>query len=164
MEHESFLHDTNFWVLFAFIIFVAVVWFKARDKLTGFLDARSSRIKAELDEAERLKLEAQDMLADIQKKHRDALQTSQKIIDNARQTAQRLQEESEQKLDESLKRREAQLLDRIARAEQAAVEEVRNQSADIAARAAEHLLADTLGKRGGKIVDESIAEIPERLN
>lgn len=163
-EHAGLLQDTHFWVLLATLGFAALAYKKGKAPLLSMLDGRTARIKADLEEAEKLRLEAQDLLADCQKKHRDALQTSQKIIDNAKETATRLQKESEKKLEESLKRKEAQLLERISRAETAAIAELRNQAADIAVKASETLLTDALTKRGAKMVDESIAEIPARMN
>lgn len=157
-------HDTYTWVLISTIIFAVIAFKKGRAPLIGMLDARTAKIKADLEEAERLKFEAQEMLADVQKKQRDALQTSQQIIDNAKVSAERIRKETEEKLAESLKRREAQLLDRIARAEAAAIEELKHQAADIAARSAEVLLHETLAKRGAKMVDDAIADIPAKLN
>jgi F-type H+-transporting ATPase subunit b len=163
-QSAGLLADSNFWVLMATVIFAIVAYKKGRVPVLAMLDARTAKIKADLEEAERLKNEAQALLTDIQKKHADAVRTSQKIIDNARQTATRLQEEAATKLTDSLKRREEQLLDRIARAETAAVQELRHQAADIAAKSAEILLQDAMSKRGAKLVDEAIAELPGKLN
>lgn len=163
-ENAGLLADSNFWVLLSTIAFAAVVWKKGRKPITDMLDARTARIRSELEEAERLRVEAQDLLSETQKKHRDALQTAQKIIDNAQKNAQALEAETQKRLEESLKRREEQLLDRIQRAEAAAVQELRNQAADIATRAAEIMLEDTLAKRGGKLVDDAIDDLSTRLN
>ena len=164
MGHEGFLSlaDLHTWVLFATIGFVAVVWKVGRVPMAAFLDARTAKIKAALDEAERLKTEAQDLLADVQKKHRDAIQTSQKIIDSARENAVRFQKEAEQRLTDSVKRREAQLIERIKRAEAAALQELRDQAADIAAKSAEILLQEAMSKRSSRLVDEAIADISKQ--
>ncbi len=162
-EHSGLLADSNFWVLLSTIAFAAIVWKKGRQPIVEMLDARTARIRAELEEAERLREEAQDLLSETQKKHRDALQTAQKIIDNAKKNAQALEQDAQKRLEESLKRREEQLLERIQRAEAAAVQELRNQAADIATRAAEVMLEEALSKRGGKLVDEAIDDIPARL-
>lgn len=155
--------DPHFWVLLATIAFAILAYVKGRGPLLAMLDSRTERIRQSLAEAERLKNEAQELLADAQKKHRDAIQTAQKIIDNAKTTAQRLSTESQQKLEDSMNRKESQLLDRIKRAETAAVEELRHQAADLATRTATALLQDAMGKRGGKLVDEAIGEIPAKL-
>ncbi|MCE9506990.1 MAG: F0F1 ATP synthase subunit B [Alphaproteobacteria bacterium] len=163
-EHASFLADPHSWVLFSAILFAIVGWKKGKQPLLKILDGRTARIKADLEEAARLKNEAQELLADYQKKHRDAVQTAQKIIDNAQEAALLIQKDAGQKLEENITRREGLLLERIARAEAAAVQSLRHQAADIAAAAAEKLLAATMDKRGAKLVDEAIEDLPKRLN
>lgn len=164
VEHSGLLADSNFWVLLAALGFAAIVWKKGRKPILDMLDGRTERIRAELEEAERLRNEAQDLLSETQKKHRDALQTAQKILDNAQKNAAALEQDAQRKLEESLKRREEQLLDRIQRAEIAAVQELRAQAADIATRAAEIMLEEAIAKRGPKLVDEAIDELPSRLS
>jgi F-type H+-transporting ATPase subunit b len=163
-EETSFLADPHSWVLFSTIIFAIIAYVKGKQPLLSMLDARTARIKTDLAEAERLKQEAQTLLADYQKKHRDAVQIAQKIIDNAQAAAVQMQKDAEVKLSDNLKRRETMLLERIARAEAAAVQELRHQAADIAATAAEKLLAEAMSKRGTKLVNEAIEELPQRLN
>lgn len=153
------LHDTHFWVLLATIIFVIVAFAKGKEPILAMLDLRSAKIKADLQEAARLRAEAEKLLADMQKQHRDAIQTSQKIIDTAKETAARMTAEADTKGKDSLERRENQLMERIARAEAAAVQELREQAADLAAKAAEILVQESMSKRGPKLVDEAIADI-----
>ena len=162
-EEGNLLLDPHFWVLLSTLAFACLAWKYSRKPALDTLDARTAKIQAALDEAERLKTEAQDLLADMQKKHRDAIHTAQKIIDTAKETAARIQKDAEHKLADGIKRKEAQLIDRIKRAEAAAVQEIRDQAADIAAKSAEILLHDALPKRSSKLVDESIADIPRQL-
>lgn len=163
-HHAGLLSDPHVWVLFSAVLFGVLAFKKGKQPLLNMLDSRTARIKAELEEAERLKAEAQALLADCQKKNRDAVQTAQKIVDNAREAAELIQKEAEKKLSENLARREALLLERIARAESDAVNELRNQAADLASVAAERLLAEAMGKRGSKLIDEAIEELPQRVN
>jgi F-type H+-transporting ATPase subunit b len=158
------LHDTHFWVLVSTVVFLVIGVRKGKAPILAALDARTTRIKADLNEAARLRSEAHDLLAESQRKHRDALQTAQKILDAAKDSADRLHRDTEKKLAETLVRRESQLLDRIARAESAAVQELRTEAADLAARAAERLLNDNLAKTGGKLVDDAIRDLPGRLS
>jgi F-type H+-transporting ATPase subunit b len=157
------LQDPTFWVAVATVGFAIVAFKYGRKPVLALLDARTAKIKAGLEEAELLKTQAQELLADAQKKHRDAIQTSQKIIDSAKESAARIQSDAEQKLSDSLKRKESQLLERIKRAEAAAVTELRHQAADIAAKSAEIVLLETLSKRSAKLVDEAIDELPGKL-
>ncbi|MBI3440453.1 MAG: F0F1 ATP synthase subunit B [Proteobacteria bacterium] len=163
-EHTGLLADPHTWVLFSALLFAVVAFKKGKQPFLNMLDSRTARIKSELEEAERLKAEAQDLLADCQKKHRDAVQTVQKIIDNAHEAATLIQKEAAQKLEENLARRETLLLERIHRAEATAVRELHEQAADLAASAAEKLLAEAMGKQGAKLVEEAIEELPKQLN
>lgn len=162
-HHESLLQDPHFWVLLAALCFFGVLVKYGRKPFLALLDGRTVKIQKDLEEAERLRNEAQELLAESQRKHRDAIQTSQKIIDTAKETAVRIQKDAEQKLTDSLKRKEEQLVERIRRAEASAIEELRHQAADLAAKSAELLLNEAMGKRGAKLVDEAIGEIPGRL-
>jgi len=157
-------HDPHFWVLLATIVFVAVAYKKGRAPLLKLLDDRTRRIGAELEEARNLRAQAQELLNDAQRKHRDAIQTSQTILDNAKEGAALLAKEAEQKLAENMARRETQLLSRITRAEQAAVQELRTQAADLASRAAEKLLQENPQKFGGKLVEDAINDLSGILN
>ena len=163
-EHAGLLQDAHFWVLLATILFVAIAYKKGKAPLLNMLDGRTKRIQTELEEAARLRAEAEALLAETQRKHRDAVQESQVIIDTAKETAARVQKEAQERLSETLKRREVQLLDRISRAEAQAVQELRTQAAEIASKAAETLLKEALAKGDGKLVDEAIRELPGRLN
>lgn len=156
--------STEGWVVISTLIAAAIVVVKGKGPVLAMLDARADKIRRTVEEAEQLKAEAEALLADSQKKHRDALQTAQKIVDHAKETAARLQQEAEEKLEQSLQRREAQLLDRITRAQDAAVQSIRNQAVDLATGAARQILEEAMAKRGPKLVDEAIADIPARLN
>lgn len=162
MEHHGLLGDTHFWVLLSTLGFAVVAYIKGRAPLLSILDARTARIKSELDEAERLRSEAQALLADTQRQHREALQTSQRIIENAQEAAERIQADSAKKMDEAQKRREAHLIERISRAEAAAISQLRRQAADLAAKAAEQLLRDAMGKNGAALINETINDIPAK--
>jgi len=162
-EHAGLLSDPHTWILFSAILFGIIVWKKGKQPVLKILDERTARIKTELEEAVRLRCEAQELLADYQQKHRNAVQTAQEIINSAKETADLIRQETEQELTESLKRREDLLLERIANAETAAVHELRHQAADIAATAAEKLLTEIMSERGSKLVDDAIEELPQRL-
>ncbi|MCW5771020.1 MAG: F0F1 ATP synthase subunit B [Rhodospirillaceae bacterium] len=158
------IHGPTFWVAVAFVIFVAFMVWKARKALVGGLDARAVRIKAEIDEAQRLREEAQALLADYQKKQRDALNEAQAMLRQAEEEGQRLKAKAEAQLDAALKRREQQALDRIAQAEQHALAEVRNLAADLAVAATEKLLTEKLGTAQAEgMVSDAIADLPRRL-
>lgn len=160
------LSSPEFWVLVSFALFLALlVYYKIPDKIAKALDDRADRIKAELEEARRLREEAQSILADYQQKRRDAEKEAEEIIAMARREAQFYAEESRKALNESLQRRVKLAEEKIARAEEQAVQDIRSRSADVAVSAAESIIARELkGKSAGDLVTKGIKELGIKLN
>lgn len=158
--------DPTFWVLVAFIGFIAVlVYFKVPGMVTKALDGRAEKIKADLDEADALLKEAQDLLASYQKKQREAADEAQNIKTRAKEEAERLLENGRARLEDSLKRREKMAMDRIAQAEASALDEIRARTVDIALDATQALLTGKLSDaKADAMLDSAIKELPDRLN
>ncbi len=159
------LMTPEFWVALAFVIFVALVWKKAGQAIIGLLDSRAERIRQELDEAQRLREDAQSTLANYQRRQRDAIKEAEAIVAHAREEAERLRRQAETDLEAALKRRETQAMDRIAQAEAQALAEVRNLTIDIAMDASRKVLAQTIqADRQDALVDDAIRELPRHLH
>jgi F-type H+-transporting ATPase subunit b len=159
------LHDPHFWVEIGLAIFVIFAGPKVWRGLTGFLDQRSIKIKADLDEAQKLKDEAQALLAEYQRKQRDALREAEDIIASAKAQAQREIKEAKANLDASLSRRETAALEKIAQAEAHALAEVRREAVDVASAATIRLLGGVLDdSKANGLIDQSIAELNRKLH
>ena len=155
----------EFWVAVAFFIFVFFAFRPGAKALTAMLDDRADKIRQELEEAQRLREDAQSTLASYQRRQRDALKEAEDIIAHAREEAERLRLHAAADLDASMKRREAQAMDKIALAEASALQEVRNLTVDLAVAASSRVLAQRLDeKQGGKLIDAAIADLPGRLH
>ena len=154
------------WVLVSFILFVALlVYYKIPNKVAKALDNRAGKIHAELEEARRLREEAQTILADYQRKQRDAEKEAEDIIALARREARFYAEESHKALNEFLQRRVKLAEQKIARAEEQAVQDIRSKSVDVAIAAAEMLIARELkGRSAEDLVDKSIRDVAAKLN
>lgn len=154
--------------LYVAIAFFIVVGFAARPVGRGIiaaLDMRREKIKGRLDEAHRLREDAQEMLAVYQRKQRDAMKDAEDIMAHARAEAQRMAEQAARDLEDSVKRREQQALDRIAQAEAEALKEVRNLAVDIAMAASRKLIAESINaKQASALVDQAIKELPGKLH
>jgi F-type H+-transporting ATPase subunit b len=160
-----FYTDAAFWVGIAFIMVVALALKPVVRALGAGLDARSAKIKARIDEAARLREEAQETLARYQRKQRDAMKEAEEIIAHAKSEAERLAKQSAKDLDASLKRREQQAIERIAQAEAQAVKEVKNLAVDVAIAAARQVLADSItAGQAAALVDSAIQELPRKLH
>ena len=159
------LHDPEFWVLVSFVIVLAGLFRKAGPLITKFLDDRATKIKAELEEAHKLRDDAQRMLAEYQRKQRDALKEAEEIVARARVEAERAGEQAARDLDAALERRKRLALEKIALAESKATAEVRNTAVDVAIAAVREILAKALdAPRKSKLIDEAITELPQRLH
>jgi F-type H+-transporting ATPase subunit b len=156
----------EFWVAVAFVAFLLILaYYKVPALIAKALDDRADAIRKELDEARRLREEAQSLLADYQKKHRNAGQEAEAIVEQARREAEAFSAETRKALAETVERRRRQAEDKIARAEAQAVEDVRAAAVDMAIAAAEKILREkAAGPGGAALIDESIRTIKSRLN
>lgn len=161
----GFLAEPTNWVLISFVIFAVLFVKFGLSSVLGKLDGRIDAIRNELAEAEKLRLEAQDLLASYQKKHRDAMQEAEEIVSRAKAQAEIMQAKAQEDLREVMARREKQLEDRLARIEAAAEAELRKQTAELAVKASEELIRKSLdAKAQSSLVEKSIAGLPNSLN
>lgn len=163
------LQNATFWVAVAFFIFVGFAFKPGRKAILAMLDDRADKIRAELEEAQRLREDAQKTLAEAQRRQRDALKEADDIVAHAREEAERLRKQAAADLEAAMKRRESQAMDKIAQAEAQAVAEVRNLTVDVALQAGRQLLVDTLNTKQGtkiaeKLIESSITELPKHLH
>jgi F-type H+-transporting ATPase subunit b len=156
----------EFWVAVAFVIFLGIlIYVGAHRTILNALDQRSAKIKAELDEARRLKEEAQALLAEYKRKQGEAEQEAAGIIAGARAEAERLAAEAKAKTEEFLARRTKLAETKIAQAEAQAVADVRNAAAEAAVTAAEKILKETVkGTVADDLLGKGIAELKGKLN
>jgi len=160
------LSAPEFWVAVSFFGFIAmIIYFKVPGQLTKALDKRADDIRLELDEARRLREEAQAMLADYERKQRDADKEVESIIQLAKQEAETLAAETRENLKDSLERRAKLAVDKIARAEEQALGEVRATAATLAIAAAQQIIAKKMTPAASKkLVDQSIKDLKAKLN
>lgn len=158
--------DPTFWTLVAFVAFFALIfWLKVPGKLTAQLDERASRIKQELDEAEKLHQEAQHLFAEYQRKQRNALKEAEEIIAAAQAEAKALVKQAEAETAAALERRRKQAEDKIAQAEKQALQEVRDTAVEVAIAAAGQVLADNLqGAAATAQIDRAIGDVKAKLH
>jgi len=161
----EFLSDPTFWVLIAFVVFVAAFARPIAKPITAGLDKRADKIRADLEEAETLREEAQDLLATYQRKQRDAIKEAEAIVEHAGEEAERLVQQSRERLETVVARRQKLALERIAQAEAAAVEVVHARAVDVALDATRGYLAESLkGKQADTLIEAAIKELPKKLH
>lgn len=158
------LHSSTFWLAVSMAIFIAIAGKPIAVGVRGILDSRREKIRTEIEEAERLRAEAQELLAESQRAHQNAVQTAEDIIADARADADAIRAEAATKLKQTLALREQQALAKIAEAEANATREARELATQLALAASREVLRQRLtGPAADALVDQAIAELPQKL-
>jgi F-type H+-transporting ATPase subunit b len=136
--------DPSFWVTVSFIIFILLAARPVSRKIATALDARSEQIRRELDEAVRLREEAQAILASYQKKQRESMAEAERILQQTREDAQAMAEKAEADLKSSIEKRKKLAMEKIEQAEKQAMQAVQSHVVDIAVSAARAVISEQM--------------------
>jgi F-type H+-transporting ATPase subunit b len=166
-HHETWLGlDTYGWVGVAFLIFAAILgYLKVHRMIIGALDDRASRVRSELAEAERLRKDAEGLLAEYKSKQAQAERDAAAIMATARAEADNIVQGARRQADQLIERRTRMAEDRIAAAERAAEAELRSQAAIVAVEAARRIILSDSDPAGrSSLTDRAISELDRRLH
>jgi F-type H+-transporting ATPase subunit b len=158
--------EPEFWVAVSFVILMGVfVYVGVPKTVLKALDHRAERIKAELDDAKRLKDEAAKVLADYKARGAKAEAEAQEIIAGAKAEAERIAAEAKAKMEDFVARRTKAAEGKIALAEAQALADVRAAAADAAVAAASTILSQTVkGQVADDLLTKGIADVRQKLN
>jgi F-type H+-transporting ATPase subunit b len=159
-------YEAEFWVAIAFVILMGVfAYFGVHRTLLKALDHRSERIKAELDDARRLKEEAAKLVAEYRGRRATAEREAVDIIASAKAEAERIAAEAKVKMEDFVVRRTKSAESKIALAEAQALADVRAAAAEAAVTAAARILSQSVkGEVADDLLSRSIAEVREKMN
>jgi F-type H+-transporting ATPase subunit b len=154
------------WVAIAFVVFLCVLaYVGAHKKITEALDHRKARIATELEEASRLRAEAQALLADYQRRQQEAEREAASILTEAKAEAERIAAEARVRMEDFIARRTKMAETKISQAEAQALADVRIAAAESAVAAAEQILAQgAKGQVADKLIAQGIADLRTKLN
>lgn len=153
------------WATISLFIFLGVmVYFGVPKMITKMLDDKIIKIGEDLDEAKRLREEAQALLAEYERKRKDAESEAADIITAAEEEAVRIAEEANIALTDLITRRTKAVEEKISQAEAQAIGEVRARSADVAIAAAEAILTAQMSTKGDALVAQAIKDVTAKLN
>ncbi|QOZ37024.1 ATP F0F1 synthase subunit B [Bradyrhizobium sp. CCBAU 53421] len=159
-------YEPETWVAIAFVILLVVFGYLGvhRTLLTA-LDHRAERIKAELEDARRLKDEANKLLGEYKARRASAEREAADIISGAKAEAERIAAEAKIKMEDFVTRRTKTAESKIAQAEAQAVADVRAAAANAAVTAASTILSQSVkGSVADDLVGKGIAEVRSKLN
>lgn len=161
----TLLENEYNWLILSFLIFCFILVKFGKKAFMNILDGRIADIKQELEVSENLRVEAQELLAQYQRKQRDAEKEAEQIIAKAEQNVLQIRKKAEDDLAETLKRREQQLKERLKQMEEAAVQDIREHAANLAVEATAQIIIDKLGqKESDKLLDSSIKQAAQNLH
>src|SRR5262245_60072500 len=154
------------WVFLGLLVFLAVlIYMKVPGMAVAALDKRAAKIRADLEEAARLRAEAQALLKEYERKRGEAEKEAAAIVEQAKREATALGEEARARIEDYVKRRTKAVEARIAQAETQAVAEVRSRAIDVAAAAAGRILAEEAkGNKGDALIERAIETVRKSLN
>jgi F-type H+-transporting ATPase subunit b len=160
------MQETENWVAIAFLMFLGLLaYLGVHRKVAGSLDQRQARIKSELDEARRLKEEAQALLAEFERKGREAESEAAAMIAGAKADAERVAAEAKTKMEDFVARRTKMAEAKITQAEAQALADVRAAAADAAVAAAEKILSATAkGQVADDLLKQGIEDVRTKFN
>lgn len=159
------LSNPELWVGVGLLLFIGIlVWAKVPAMIAGVLDGKSAKIQADLDEAARIRAEAEELLASLKAQREDAERQATEMLKAAEADAARMAVEAKAKLEEQIARRAALAERKIASAEAEAAADVKAVAADLAAQAAEQILAARIATaKTDPLVDQAISGLAARL-
>ena len=162
---SSITEDANFWILIAFVTFTGVFGRKAWAAIKNVLDTRAKKIQAELEEAKRLREEAQSVLTEYERKRREAEDEARQMVEHAKVEAERHANDARKALEDTMRRREEAAMQRISQAEADALREVRETAAALAVQATMRLIRENLDDaRADQMIERSIRELGEKMH
>jgi len=158
--------DPVFWVMIAFIGFVALlIYYRVPGIVGKALDDRATAIRADLDEARRLRDEAHALLADYQRRSREAEDETKTILEQAKREGEALAAETRKNLQESVERRTKLAEEKIERAEAQALSDVRTAAVESAIAVAEKILKSRVaGATADTLIENGIRDLDGKLN
>lgn len=160
------IYDTTFLTAVALVLFLGILYYAGVHKtLGGMLDARAQRIRDELDEARRLREEAQALFAEFERRNRDVAAQAEDIVTHARKAAETAAEKAKADLANAIERKLRAADEQIAMAEASAVREVRDRAVEVAVAAAADVIRSRMTEaQSAALIDSAIETTGNRLN
>ena len=158
--------DPATWAAISFVGFIAILlWKKVPAAINQSLDERAGSIESELEEARKLRIEAQDILADYQAKQKNADKDVSAIVEQAQREAELLAAETRGNMKDMLARRLQAAEDRIVQGERQAAGEIRSIAADLSVAAAEKIMgAGVAGNVNDALFSDTLSDLKTKFN
>ena len=156
----EFLQDTNSWVLISFLIFAILAYVKGKGVITAILDEKIEQIEKDIKAAETMRVEAQELLAQYQRKNREAEKQAIEIVETAKDRVAEMKKEAQKRIKDDMKRREEQLEDRLALMEEKAMADIQQHASNLTLAATREIIANAMSqKENDRLNSEVLKEL-----
>ena len=156
---SSLLHSADTWITLAFVVFIFLALRYIKPAITASLDDRSAKIREQLEQAARLRAEAETLLSTYRQQQEQLQKEAELILENAKKEAASMRTQAEEDLKASLARRAQQAEEKVARAEAEAVAKIRSQIVDLALEKATTALKNNSETTDTTAIQKAIASI-----
>ena len=155
---DAFLQDTNSWVLLSFIIFAAIAYFKGKGIIASLLDSKIDGIRKDIEAAEAMRVEAQELLAQYQRKNREAEKQALEIVEDAKKRVVEMKKEAEANIKEDMKRREVQLEQRLSMMEERAIADIQEHASRLTLAATKEIISSAMSQKENDRLNKEVLE------
>ena len=140
--------DATFWVAVSFFIFLGIlIYLQIPQKINSSLIDQINKIKRELDEAEKLKVESKNLLSDYENKIDKSTRETKKIIHQAKNDCEKIILEKTKKFHQIMENRKKSTEQKIIQMKENALKDIKNISIKISMEAVEHLINNSIDKK-----------------
>ena len=154
----DFLQDAQSWVFLSFILFAFLAYTKGKGVVAALLDKKIDVIRKEIEAAENMRVEAQELLAQYQRKNREAEKQAAEIIDAAKQRVTEIKKEAQKQLQEDMKRREEQLAQRIVLMEEKALADIQEHAAMLTLAATKEIIHGAMSQKENERLNKDVLQ------
>ena len=139
--------DATFWVAVSFFIFIGgLIYLKVPQKINDSLSKQINDMKKELDEAEKLKVEAKNLLSEYENKIDKSKKETQKIINFAIKDSEKNILDKTEKFHLLMEDRKKSAEQKIAQMKESALNDIKIDSIKIGIKAVEHIISNSVDK------------------
>ncbi len=156
-------HEPRVWTAIAFVLFFVIFGRKIWGIIAAKLDERANEVRKNLDEATRLRREAEQMLEDSKRDHKRAQEEAQQLIAKSNEAAEQMRAQAERDAAEIVSHHEKMARERIEAAEKIALRDIRRQAAALAVTATRDVLAKKLAEDhelANKLINNGLEALP----
>ena len=157
----DFFYQPSSWVFIAFIIFISItIYLKVPNMVTKLLDEQINKIRNDLDDARKLKEDANSLLAEYERKIESANKEAENIINQAKKNSKIYEENSNKKIEEIISRSEKQSIEKIQQAQKSAINKINEEIINKSVEAAEKIISRNMNdQNNNKLFESSVNQI-----